>query len=60
MNEEDVREEVCEVFCQVMGLTSDDIKNERYFRFTYLQRTGAGSRTLCMPSVKDSFRWNGK
>ena len=60
MNESDVREEVCEVFSQVMGLTEDDIKNEHFFQYVYLQRAGAGSRTLCVPSVKESFKWNGK
>lgn len=60
MNEADIREEVCEVFSQAMGLTEDDITNGRYFQFTYLQRAGAGTRTLCIPSVKDSFKWNGR
>ena len=30
------------------------------FPFTYLQRTGPGSRTLCVPSVSSTFEWDGK
>ena len=30
------------------------------FPFKYLQRTGAGSRTLCVPSVATTFEWNGR
>ena len=60
MSSEDVRREVCEVFSEPIGLTSEDIKNNRLFKFTYLQQTGAGTRSLCLPSVKDSFNWNGR
>ena len=60
MDEVDVCKEVCEVFCQPMGLTADDLKKSNYFKFVYLQRAGAGSRTLCVASVKGSFQWNGK
>ncbi len=60
MEEDDVREEVCEIFAQIMGFTQADIQNRRYFQYAYLQRAGAGSRTLCIPSVKSSFKWNGR
>ena len=60
MEEDEVREEVCRVFSKVMGITETEINTGKYFNYTYLQRAGAGSRTLCMPSVKDAFRWNGR
>ena len=53
-------DEICEVFGEVLGLCTEDIKNDRMFPFVYLQRAGAGSRTLCIPAVKDSFQWNGR
>ena len=59
MTELDVRREICEVFSTPMGLTSDDIKNNRLFPFLYLQ--SSGSHTYCVPSVnKAKFEWNGK
>lgn len=60
MTEIEVRREICEVFSIPMGLTSDDIKNDNLFPITYLQRAGSGSRSLCVPSVKPTFEWNGK
>lgn len=60
MSDRDVRAEVCEVFSQVMGLSEENIKNGALFPFLCLQKAGADSRTLCVPSVKDSFEWNGK
>ena len=43
-----------------MGLTSDDITNKRYFEFNYLQSTGLGTRSLCLPAVSRNFKWNGQ
>lgn len=60
MSDEDVRREICEVFATPMGLSEPDLKINNFFRFTYLQRAGAGSRSLCLPSVKDNFEWNGR
>lgn len=60
MTDLDVRKEICEVFSVPMGITCDDIKHGHVFPFTYLQRAGSGTRTLCLPSVKPSFEWNGK
>ena len=59
MTELDVRREICEVFSTPMGLTSEDIENNRLFPFFYLQ--GSGSHTYCVPSInKAKFEWNGK
>ena len=55
MSDVDVRREVCEVFAVPMGLSDNDIKTNNLFPFTYLQRAGAGSRSLCLPSVKETF-----
>lgn len=52
--------EICKVFASPMGLTSTDLENEKRFEFRFLQRAGAGSRTLCVPSVSDTFQWNGR
>ena len=52
MSAEEMRIEVCKVFSYPMGLSA----SERKLRF--LQRTGASSRTLCVPSVSDDFEWN--
>ena len=60
MTENEVRREICEVFSGSMGLTTEDIKSENLFPFIYLQRAGSGSRSLCVPSVKPTFEWNGK
>ena len=57
---EKMRREVCCVFAKPFGLTKEDIEEGRLFPFDYLQRTGAGSRSLCTPAVTDSFEWNGR
>ena len=43
-----------------MGLTASELEQGELFPFKYLQRTGAGSRTLCVPSVAESFDWSGR
>ena len=43
-----------------MGLTVDDIKNGIQFNFTYLLKSGSNSRSLCVPTVNDTFKWTGK
>ena len=48
---EAVRREFCKVFAKPMGLGELD----ELFPFEYLQRTGAGSRSLCRPAVSESF-----
>jgi len=60
MSENEVRKEFCEVFAIPMGLTHEDLRSGHYFPFTYLQKAGSGSRSLCLPSVTASFEWNGK
>lgn len=60
MSAEDIRIEVCKVFASPMGLSEDDIAAGKTMGFRFLQRTGAGSRTLCAPSVADTFEWNAK
>ena len=60
MNSDAMKREICRVFSKPMGLTDMDITNGDLFPFQYLQRTGAGSRTLCIPSVSSSFTWSGR
>ena len=57
---ERMRQEICTVFSKPFGLSDEDIIQGKLFKFEYLQRTGAGSRTLCVPSVTTSFEWNGR
>ena len=55
-----MRREVCSVFAKAFGLTPESIAEGNLFPFDYLQRTGAGSRLLCVPAVTESFEWNGR
>ena len=50
MTEEEVEEEVRSVFRGPMDGRSD-------FPFSFLQPTGAGTKTLMLPSISSSFRW---
>lgn len=58
MSEAEVRVEVCKVFAKAMAMPM--CESDELFPFEYLQRTGAGSRSLCRPAVSESFEWNGK
>ena len=60
MSSQEIEEEICQVFSSPMGLSATDIADGQRFPFSYLQRTGAGSRSLCMPSVSSTFKWNGR
>ena len=61
MTSKDIILEVSRVFSSPMGLSKTEIEDEeKRLNFLFLQRAGAGSRTLCRPSVADSFEWNGK
>ena len=60
MSAEEMRCEVCQVFAGPFGLSAEDIQQKRLFPFLYLQRTGAGSRTLCVPAISGSFECNGR
>lgn len=55
-----MRREICAVFAKPFALSKNDVEEGLPFPFEYLQRTGAGSRTLCIPPVSQSFEWNGK
>ena len=35
------------------------MRNKKHFPFVYLQRTGAGSRSLCFLAVSPSLEWHG-
>ena len=50
MTAAEVESEVRSVFGKAMGNRGD-------FPFSFLQPTGAGSRTLMVPSVSSSFEW---
>ena len=60
MTDTEIRTEICKAFVKQMGLTTLALEQGELFPFRYLQRTGAGSRTLCVPSVSDSFEWCGR
>lgn len=57
---EKMRQENSLVFARPFELNRDIKNNGRRINFDYLQRTGAGSRTLCVPTISASFEWNGK
>ena len=60
MDPDEVKSEICQVFMIPMALSKDDIVNKRFFEFSYLQKTGMGSRSLCTPAVSSNFEWNGR
>ena len=60
MSADEVVSEICRVFAGPFGLSAEDFEQNRGFPFHYLQRTGAGARTLCVPAVSSSFEWNGR
>lgn len=61
MSSKDMILEISRVFGSKVGLTKTEIEDEgKRFNFLFLQRSGVGSRTLCKPSVAESFEWNGK
>ena len=60
MTDQEVRQEICKVFARPMGLTKASVEQGNLFPFIYLQRTGPGSRTLCVPSISSTFQWDGK
>ena len=57
---ERMQQEILAVFSKPLGLSEEDLAAGKVFNFDYLQRTGAGSRTLCVPSVTNAFQWNGR
>ena len=60
MTDQEVRQEICKVFARPMGLTKVSVEQGNVFPFTYLQLTGPGLCTLCVPSVLSTFEWDGK
>ena len=61
MSSTDITLEISRVFASQVGLSKSDIEEGgKRLNFLFLQRTGAGSRTLCRPSVAESFEWNGR
>ena len=55
-----MQEEITRVFAMPFGLTTDDILAGERVKFSYLQRTGGGARSLCVPSVTSEFKWSGR
>ena len=61
MSEDEVCVEIWKVFAVPMQLLVHQLApGTQGFPFKYLQRTGAGSRSLCVPSVSPGFVWSGK
>lgn len=58
--EERMKEEVRLVFAKRFGLSDEDISSGKTISYHSLQRTGAGAHTLCVPSVTQTFKWDGK
>lgn len=50
MSPEDIQREMCSVF-------SDSVEGDQ-FTFTYLQSSGGGTKSLCVPKVSSRFQWN--
>ena len=48
MSENEIKKEICRAFMVPMGLGEDGLAAGNLFPFHYLQRTGAGSRSLCI------------
>ena len=44
-----------DVFAGPFGLSAEDIEEKQSFPFHYLQRTGAGSGTLCVTAMSAQF-----
>lgn len=59
-SEERMVEEITRVFAMPFGLGTEDISAGKRLEFKYLQKTGAGARSLCVPSVTSDFRWDGR
>ena len=63
MTEKDVRREICDVFAAPMGLL-ERVKDEQStlppFSFSFLQKTGSGAKSLCLPAVKEDYEWSGQ
>ena len=61
MSENEIkRRYVVRSWCPWDCVSEDGLAAGNLFPFHYLQRTGAGSRSLCMPAVSQNFQWNGR
>ena len=58
--EERMTEEITRVFAKPFDMSTADIESGKRLEFLYLQRAGAGARSLCIPSVTSSFEWSGR
>lgn len=58
MTAKEMRQEICRVFSIPMGVTEEEIVSGKLFPFHYLQRTGVGSQSPCLPAVSQSFEWS--
>ena len=52
MSPEEIRREICSVFSDSVELERDE------FPFTYLQSSGGGTESLCIPKISSKFKWN--
>jgi hypothetical protein len=65
MTDLEVRREICTVFATPMGISTKafdelDSDDAGFFEFDYLQSSGSGTCSLCIPSVSKSFSWTGQ
>ena len=60
VSSEQVRKVICTTLATPILLLQEDIQEGRLFPFKYLQRLGAGARTLHVPSVSATINWNGR
>ena len=65
MTDLEVRREICTVFATPMGISTKafdklDSDDAGFFEFNYLQSSGFGTCSLCIPSVSKSFSWTGQ
>ncbi len=49
MTSDEMSREICRVFSRPLKL---DVDSGELFKFSYLQRAGEGSKSLCYPSVR--------
>ena len=58
MSPTEIRQEICCIFSEVIELSSDAAGSSCIFPFTYLQSSGGGTKSLCIPKESKSFVWN--
>ena len=62
MSEMEVRKEICRTFATPLGINNSTIDDDTstIFPFLFLQSTGQGTCSLCVPTVSQSFAWTGQ